>query len=101
MDYKKAGRAIKEKRVIKGLDNEAALNQLLELAGRLDITVRQEKGDFKGGSCRLDKDRLLFLRKTDPDAVKIETLINELAPLSSDHIKLDPALRQYLNMSGE
>ena len=74
---------------------------MLELAGRLDITVRQEKGDFKGGSCRLDKDRLLFLRKTDPDAVKIETLINELAPLSSDHIKLDPALRQYLNMSGE
>ena len=101
MGSKKSRRISKEKRVIESLDNETVLEQLLEMAQQLDVNVRQEVGDFKAGSCRLEDEIVLFLKKTDPDVAKIDLLVRELAPLQSDHIKIDPTVRFYLKQSVE
>ena len=101
MGNKRIGKPKKEKRVIKDCDNDDVLAQLFELAHQLDVTVRQEKGDFAGGSCRVEKDRLIFLKKIDPVSAKVEILLNELGKLDSDHIHIDPALRQYMNQLKE
>ena len=101
MGNAKIGKPKREKRVIKGRDNSAVLTQLLDLATQLEVTVRQEKGDFTGGSCRVENDRLIFLKKMDPDSAKIEILAKELVKLDSEHIEVDPVLRQYMNQVKE
>ena len=93
MGNKRAG---KEKRVIKGLDNVYVLTQLLDLASQLNITVRQEKGDFQGGSCRVEKDRIIFLKKLDSDSSKIDVLARELAKLDFNTETIDPNIYQLI-----
>jgi hypothetical protein len=87
----------KEKRVIESLDNGMVLGQLLDLARRLGFTVRQEIGEFRGGSCRVANSHLLILKKSDPDVLKIDILARELATMPLDDLEVDSALRYYLN----
>ena len=101
MGHKRTRKSPKEKRVLKGINNSALLTQLLELANQLGVTVRQEKGDFKGGSCRVEEDKLLFLRKMDSDAVKIEVLATELIKLDFDDIEMDSTIRDFLSETRE
>ncbi len=91
----------KDKKVIRGLDNTFVLTQLLDIAEQLNISVRQEKGDFTGGSCRVEQDRLIFLKKTDPDSEKITILTRELIKFDSDNITIDSAIRDYMNRMRE
>ncbi|MBN1559288.1 hypothetical protein JW998_03515 [candidate division KSB1 bacterium] len=91
----------KEKRVIESLDNDTVLDQLLDLAGQLGITVRQEVGEFRGGSCRLANNHLLILQKTDTDVAKIDILARELATMPWSDIQIDSALQHYLNQRKE
>lgn len=96
MGNQKTSGLLKNKKVIRGLDNTFVLTQLLELAEKLDITVRQEKGDFRGGSCRVEEDRLIFLKKQDPDSEKIIVLAHELIKFEFKDIQIDAAVRDYL-----
>ena len=97
MGDKRIEKPRKKKRVIKGRDDDEVLAHLVELARQLDITVRQEKGDFTGGGCRVENERLIFLKKMDPARIKIEILLKELVKLDFEHIPLDPVLHQYMN----
>lgn len=97
MGNRKTSGLVKNKKVIRGLDNSFVLIQLLNMAEQLNITVRQEKGDFHGGSCRVEEHRLIFLKKLDPDSEKIITLTRELIKFDSDHIEIDSVIREYIN----
>ncbi len=96
MDNRKT-KGLLRKKVIRGLDNSFVLNQLLFMAERLDIIVRQERGDFSGGSCRVEESRLIFIKKQDPDSEKIIVLARELAKFDSDHIEIDEAIRHFMD----
>lgn len=97
MGNRKTTGLLKNRKIIRGLDNAFVLLQLLDLAEQLDITVRQEKGDFLGGSCRVEEDRLIFLNKQDPDSEKIIVLMRELAKFDSEHVAIDSTVREKLN----
>ncbi|RQW10001.1 hypothetical protein EH222_03185 [candidate division KSB1 bacterium] len=65
------------------------------------MTVRQDIGEFKGGSCRVADKHLVILRKTDPDMQKIDILTRELAAAPFDGIEIDSAVRHYLEQCKE
>jgi hypothetical protein len=97
MGNRKTTGLLKNKKVIRGLDNVFVLAQLLRIAEELDITVRQERGDFSGGSCRVEETRLIFVKKQDPDSEKIIVLARELVKFDFDDIEIEPTVRDYLN----
>ncbi|MBN1480360.1 hypothetical protein JXA70_08825 [candidate division KSB1 bacterium] len=63
----------------------------------MQVIVRQEKGDFDGGSCRIEGEKYIFLKKSASDAEKIDILMRELANLDSSDTEIDPAVRDYLD----
>jgi hypothetical protein len=64
---------------------------------RLGWKIRQEKGNFHGGSCRLSGERLIiFNRRLDVDE-RIEIFSQVLAGEETDGIFLLPEIRQLLD----
>lgn len=60
------------------MDSEKLLEQLLQLIEQLSVTIRYDRGNFKGGLVRYKDDNLFYInRKTDVDH-KIQTIVNEL-----------------------
>lgn len=101
MGNKKAARTKRTRQLIKGLDNAALLAQLLELASQLEISVRQEKGDFESASCRVDDEKLIFLKKMDTDSEKAKIMMRELTKFGYDHMNIDLKIRDYMNQLRE
>ena len=73
------------------------LQALETLALTLGVEVRSEKGDFKGGLCRVAEKNLILLKKDDPIDQKIHILANELSQFNLENIYVIPALRQLIN----
>jgi len=60
------------------MDKEHLLNQLIELIETLSVTVKYDRGNFKGGLVRYREDNFFYInRKADID-IKLQTIINEL-----------------------
>ena len=75
------------------MDKEKLFADLLALLEELSVTVKYDRGNFKGGLIRYREDSLYYInRKADIDA-KIQNIVNELkqidfpAELLSDKIK--------------
>lgn len=75
---------------------EKLLSELSALAEQLNLEVREEKGDFTGGLCRIDHDKTIFLNKNHNLAQKIKILTESLCRFPLDNIYILPALREYL-----
>ena len=99
MGNKTATRA--KRQLIKGLDNAELLAQLVEIASQLGISVRQEKGDFESGSCRVDDEELIILKKMDHDSEKAKIMMRELAKFDYDHINIDSKIRENMKRMRE
>jgi len=72
-----------------------------ELAVSLGFTVRYEKGDFRGGACRVDKDRQIIINSAAPlnhQNYAFARVFIELNLTNSPHFtNLDPAILQLLH----
>jgi hypothetical protein len=67
----------------------------------LNLEVREEKGDFTGGLCRIDQDRRIFLNRSHNIAQKIRILSEALVRFPLNDIYVLPAVRDYLEKYGE
>jgi hypothetical protein len=72
------------------------LGALETLAAALDIDVRYESGDFRGGLCSVDHKHQIILKKSESDEHKIDVLIRELSAFDIENIYIIPALRDLL-----
>jgi len=84
----------KENQYLIGLDNSQVLQMLQILAGHLKVQIRYEKGDFRSSGCRVELQHILFLQQTDPDDLKIRTLIRELGRFNLEGLDIHPELLQ-------
>lgn len=82
----------KEPSPIAGLDNQQILRQLEDLAARLAVQIRYEKGDFHSAGCRVRDRNLIILQKTDSDGAKIGTLMSELGRFNITQQDIHPAI---------
>ncbi len=96
MGNKRTATKAKEPPVIEGLDNAEALRQLEAAAAHLGLQVRYEKGDFRSAGCRVQEQRLVILQKNDSDAVKIQTLLQELSRFDCSSFDIHPAIIRTL-----
>ncbi len=95
-------RTLKAKRkrkvsVIKGMSNEDVLKALETLAGDLGIEIRNEKGDFKSGSCLFYDQNLIILKKDDQPNQKIEIIAEMLLQFDIKEDSIKPEILQYIN----
>lgn len=79
------------------MKDQDLLRSLEELVAQLDIQLRYEKGDFDGGLCRLDDQRLLIVNAALPTRKKIRVLARELACLELDQVFVVPAVRRAID----
>jgi hypothetical protein len=78
------------------MKHEEIIQELQDLAGQLDVTIRYERGDFEGGYCILkDKKILLVNRRLMPNR-KASVLATALQEIGLENVFLKPVLRAYI-----
>jgi len=61
------------------MEQEELLRRLLRMVEDMAITVKYDRGNFKGGLVRYHKNDFLYLNRKDDTEAKINTIVNELA----------------------
>jgi len=75
------------------MDKEKLLNQLIEIIEELSVTVKYDRGNFKGGLVRYHEENIFYInRKADIDA-KLQTIVNELKQVHIPESLVSPELR--------
>ena len=67
------------------MSNDQKLQKLITFLESKDITVKSDRGNFKGGLVRYYEDKYLYLnRKLDTNA-KIKLIVKEIKEFNFDH----------------
>lgn len=83
--------------LIKEMSNEELLQALETLVKALGLECRYEKGDFKGGLCRVHEQQLIVLQKKESLENKIKTLAVGLGELDLTNIYVMPAIQDLID----
>ncbi len=75
---------------------EKLLLELEEIVERTGYSVRRERGNFKGGYCVLEGDKILMLNKNFPDDFLAGQLARFLKSVPLEQIYIKPAVRKEL-----
>ena len=75
---------------------EEIIEELLDVARQIGVTVRFEKGDFEGGYCVLRDQRLVLINKRLMPSRKASTLALALQNIGLETVFLKPAIRQFI-----
>jgi hypothetical protein len=86
---------------IKEKEFEIILQDLKSLADQMGARVRFERGDFKGGYCLLNEDKVIVINKLANMQRKVITLAAALKELGVEEIYLPPKLREVIEEMGE
>ena len=81
----------------KTLSDEAIINAFEALAENLSIQIRYEKGDFKGGICRVDDKKTFIINKDLQASKKIDLLAKEFALYDLEDVYILPVLRTIID----
>ncbi|MFO8232606.1 MAG: hypothetical protein R6U20_08055 [Longimonas sp.] len=79
------------------MKTETILEELVDVAERMDIAVRIEKGDFQGGRCHMGGETVIMLNKRHPIEVQLAVLGRSLRTEPLDTVYLKPAVRDALH----
>ena len=82
------------------MKNERLLSELINLSEQLGLEIREEKGDFNGGLCRIRNDNFIFLNRRHNLEKKIQVLAEALAAQPLEGRFLLPAVRDTLEKYG-
>jgi len=78
------------------------LSDLKSLASQMGAKVRFERGDFKGGYCLLEANKIIVINKLSTTQRKVMILSAALKELGIDDVYLTPKLREVIEgMEGE
>ncbi|HXF99997.1 MAG TPA: hypothetical protein VNL69_04395 [Bacteroidota bacterium] len=78
------------------MKHEEIVAELEDLARRLGVTVRYEKGDFEGGFCILREQKLVLVNKKLTPQRKASVLALAIQELGLDSVFVKPALRAFI-----
>lgn len=78
------------------MDLEKQYQTLVSFLENLDINVKSDRGNFKGGLVRYHKDKFLYLnRKLDLDA-RLKIIIREIKELNLDQNSIGENVQKIL-----
>ena len=79
------------------MKNKDLLAEFHLLAEKLEIKILNGRGDFLGGSCIVNNEKVIVINKSKP----IEQILNTLASCFNEYdlndVFLLPALREYID----
>jgi len=67
-----------------------------KLAESLEVKIIQEKGNFKGGYCLLEKEKVIVINKLKPLEQRIQSLARAFSQLDISNIYMKPAIRDII-----
>src|SRR5258708_4943170 len=73
-----------------------SLDKLEDLLVQAGYTVRNEKGNFKSGSCLIESSNVIVLNKFAPVEAKVTYLIEAIRKLALDETLLDDKHKKFL-----
>jgi hypothetical protein len=74
----------------------AVVEALKEAATGVGITVRMERGSFRGGRCSVDGVDVIVLNKLHVPELQLTVLAESLSPAEIEGVFLKPAVRRAL-----
>ncbi len=72
------------------------LDKLEELFAQAGYSIRNEKGNFKSGSCVMEASKIIVLNKFSTVETKVSFLVESLQKIVIDEILLDEKSRKLL-----
>ncbi len=67
-----------------------------QIAEELNIRILQEKGNFNGGYCLLEEQRIIVINKIKPLEQRIRALAQAFSRFDTSQIYLKPAIREMI-----
>jgi hypothetical protein len=87
------------KRPVAGREPSLALRELEAVAGRLSIPIRYERGEMRGGLCRLCGRWQIIINEDLADEEKTDVLAESLAQTDLEGVFVPPRVRQRLEQA--
>lgn len=78
------------------MKTEQIVEELKQAAGRLGFNVRAEKGNFRGGRCKVGGEEIIMLNGRHLPEAQLAILADSLRGLPVDQIFMKPAVRAAL-----
>ena len=70
--------------------------ELEDIASILNIKIIQEKGNFTGGYCLLEKEKFIVINKLNSIEQQVRALAQAFSRLDTSQIYLKPAIREII-----
>ena len=67
-----------------------------KLAKSLKVKIIQDKGNFKGGYCILEKEKVIVINKLKPLEQRIKALAMAFSRLDISNIHMKPVIREII-----
>jgi hypothetical protein len=80
---------------------QTSLDKLEELLTMAGYIVRNEKGNFKSGSCMIESSNIIVLNKFAPVEAKVAYLVETIHEMNIDESLLDEKNRKFLQQVKE
>jgi len=78
------------------MDTTTIIEELEDVARRLGLEVRTEKGNFRGGRCVVGNEEVIMLNDNHLPETQLVVLVEALEDAPLDTIYLKPAVREAL-----
>ena len=79
------------------MKNKDLLHEFHLLAKKLEIKILKGKGDFLGGSCIVNNEKVIVINKSKPIEQRLNTLASCFNEYDLGGVFLLPALREYID----
>jgi hypothetical protein len=70
--------------------------ELIDISGSLGIKIIQEKGNFKGGYCLLEQEKIIVINKLKPVEQRVRALAHAYSRRDTSAIYMKPAVREII-----
>ena len=79
------------------MKNKDLLDEFHLLAEKLEIKILKGKGDFLGGSCIVNREKVIVINKSKPIEQRLNTLASCFNEFDLEGVFLLPTLREYID----
>ena len=79
------------------MKNKELLEGFHLLAEKLDIKIMKGKGDFSGGSCTVNNEKIIVINNSKPIEHRLNILAGCFKEYNLDALYIIPILREYID----
>ena len=78
------------------MKSENIFQDLIDIAESLGVKIVQEKGNFKGGYCLFEKEKIIVVNKLKPIEQRVRALAKVFSQWDTSEIYMKPVVREII-----